>query len=82
MKCLSCGHIFTGENYDSCPECHSANTDEVVSGVDGEDEVADEANMKCLDCGHKLVGETYTSCPECWSPDTKEIADEKDNGYW
>lgn len=21
MKCLSCGYVFTGEMYDSCPDC-------------------------------------------------------------
>jgi len=36
MKCQSCGHRFAGESYDSCPECYSANTDEVVSSIDGE----------------------------------------------
>jgi hypothetical protein len=30
MKCLSCGHRFTGEIYESCPECHSVNTEEAV----------------------------------------------------
>ncbi len=54
MKCLSCGHRFTGEIYDSCPECHSPNTDEVVSDIDGEEEVVEETKMKCLNCGHRF----------------------------
>lgn len=29
MKCLSCGHRFSGEVYDDCPECFSANTLEI-----------------------------------------------------
>jgi len=34
MKCRSCGHRFAGKSYDSCPECHSANTDEVADEKD------------------------------------------------
>jgi hypothetical protein len=30
MKCLSCGYIFKGEMYDSCPECFSSDTQEVT----------------------------------------------------
>ena len=30
MKCLSCGHQFLGEFYDSCPECFSSDTEEVL----------------------------------------------------
>ena len=30
MRCLSCGHLFIGEFYDSCPECLSPDTKEVV----------------------------------------------------
>ena len=30
MKCLSCEHRFMGEIYDSCPKCHSVNTEEAV----------------------------------------------------
>jgi len=82
MKCGSCGHRFAGEAYESCPKCYSVNTYEVVSGIDGENEVAEEANMKCIDCGHRFVGETYDSCPECFSPDTEEVVDGKDDGYW
>ncbi len=29
MKCLSCGHKFTGEYYDDCPECSSSDTKEI-----------------------------------------------------
>ena len=35
MKCLSCGHMFTGEMYDSCPECFSSDTEEVIDQNDG-----------------------------------------------
>jgi hypothetical protein len=28
MKCLSCGHLFMGEFYGSCPECFSSDTEE------------------------------------------------------
>ena len=38
MKCRSCGHRFTGETYDSCPECFSSDTEEVVSIIDGEEQ--------------------------------------------
>ena len=76
MKCGSCGHRFTGESYDSCPKCYSVNTDEVVAGIDVEEE-----NMKCLDCGHTFVGETYESCPECYSFNTEESVDEKNDEY-
>jgi len=82
MKCLSCGHKFTGEFYDSCPKCFSVNTEEIVSGIDDEDEVAEDANMKCLSCGHTFRGEIYESCPECFSSDIEDVADEKDHGYW
>ena len=82
MKCLSCGHRFMGEIYDSCPECYTVNTDEVVAGIDGEDQVAEEANIKCLNCDHTFVRETYDSVPECFSPGTEEIDDETDDGYW
>ena len=77
MKCGSCGHKFTGESYESCPQCYSVNTDEVVAGIDGKEE-----NMKCLDCGHTFVGETYENCPECFSPDTEELVKEAENGNW
>jgi len=30
MKCQSCGHRFKGEIYDSCPECLSLETKELV----------------------------------------------------
>ena len=76
MKCLFCGHRFMGETYDSCPECHRANTDEVVAGIDGEEEVAGDAKMKCLDCGHQFSGEICDSCPEFFSSDTEELEDE------
>jgi len=82
MKCGSCGHRFAGESYDICPECHSANTDEVVAGIDGEDEAAEKPNMKCIDCGHRFVGETYDSCPECYSANTDEVVEETNSGYW
>ena len=29
MKCGSCGHSFTGEFYESCPECFSLDTEEL-----------------------------------------------------
>jgi len=29
MKCRSCGHRFSGEVYDDCPECFSANILEI-----------------------------------------------------
>ena len=82
MKCRSCGHRFAGESYDSCPKCYSVNTEKVVAGVDGEEDVAEDANMKCLDCGYTFVGETYDRCPECFSSDTEEVTDEKDHRYW
>ncbi|MFH1950147.1 MAG: hypothetical protein ABIL06_00875 [Pseudomonadota bacterium] len=34
MKCLSCGHVFRGEFYDSCPECFSSDTEEVTDEKD------------------------------------------------
>ncbi len=30
MKCPSCGHRFRGKIYDSCPECFSPETEEVI----------------------------------------------------
>ncbi len=30
MKCGSCSHRFMGKIYDSCPECFSPDTEEVV----------------------------------------------------
>jgi len=30
MKCRSCGHRFMGENNNSCPECFSPDTEEVI----------------------------------------------------
>jgi len=30
MKCGSCGHRFAGESYESCPECFSSDTKEVI----------------------------------------------------
>jgi hypothetical protein len=30
MKCFSCGHLFTGEIYDRCPECFSLHTEELA----------------------------------------------------
>jgi len=81
MKCRSYGHRFTGESYDSCPECYSVNTKEIVAGIDGEEEVAEDANMKCLNCGHQFSGEMYDSCPGCFSSDTEEETDENDGGY-
>lgn len=38
MKCFSCGHKFIGEIYDSCPECFSANTEELIIGVEEGDD--------------------------------------------
>jgi len=36
MKCLSCGHGFARESYDSCPECFSSDTEDVTDEkVDG-----------------------------------------------
>ncbi len=34
MKCISCGHRFLGEFYDSRPECFSSNTKEVIDEND------------------------------------------------
>ena len=34
MKCLSCGHRFTGEIYDRCPECFSSDTEELPEEKD------------------------------------------------
>lgn len=34
MKCGSCGHTFTGETYDSCPECFSLDTEEAADEKD------------------------------------------------
>ncbi len=82
MKCFSCGHRFIGEFYDSCPKCFSSDPEEVVSTIDGDDEISGRANMKCLDCGQTFVGEIYDRCPECLSMDAEEAADEKIAGYW
>jgi len=30
MKCVPCGHRFTGEIYDSCPECYRLDTGETA----------------------------------------------------
>ncbi len=30
MKCLSCGHLFTGEIYETCPECFSSDTEQLT----------------------------------------------------
>jgi hypothetical protein len=34
MKCRSCGQIFTGDNYDICPECFSPGTEEIADEKD------------------------------------------------
>ena len=34
MKCLSCGHLFIGEFYDSYPKCFSSDTEEVIDEND------------------------------------------------
>ena len=34
MKCLSCGHRFSGEINDSCPECLSSDTEDVADEKD------------------------------------------------
>ena len=34
MICLSCGHQFMGEFYNSCPECLSLDTEEVFDEKD------------------------------------------------
>ena len=34
MKCVSCGHRFMGETYDSCPECFTFDTEEAVDEKD------------------------------------------------
>jgi len=81
MKCLTCGHRFTGEIYDRCPKCDGLDTEELLSFIDDEDEGREGDNMKCLDCGHTFVGEIYDSCPECFSMDTEEVSDEEDDGY-
>jgi len=54
MKCLSCGRRFIGEFYDSCPKCFSSDTEEVVSTIDGDEEISVRANMKCLE-GVRLI---------------------------
>lgn len=82
MKCLSCGHKFSGESYDNCPECYSVNTDEVFAGIGGEEDVAEDANMKCLSCEHTFARGVYDHCPECFSLDTEQMTDEKDHKYW
>jgi len=35
MKCASCGHRFAGESYESCPECFSSDTKEVIDEKGG-----------------------------------------------
>jgi len=35
MKCQLCGHRFAGESYESCPECFSSDTEEVIDENDG-----------------------------------------------
>jgi len=81
MKCCSCGHRFMGESYDSCPECYSVNTEEVV-GIDEMDGSKDGFHMECMDCGHRFTGEIYDRCPECLSPDTHELSDETNDSYF
>ena len=71
MKCLSCGHQFMGETYDSCPECYSSNTEESENGNYQMDD-EEKHKMKCNTCGHKFMGEIYDDCPECFSADTEE----------
>ena len=34
MKCGSCGHRFVGEFYESCPECFSSDTEEMIDEKD------------------------------------------------
>jgi len=34
MKCGSCSHRFAGEFYESCPECFSSDTEEVIDEED------------------------------------------------
>lgn len=81
MKCLTCGHHFTGEIYDSCPKCASLDTEELLSFIDDEDDGEEGDNMKCLDCGHTFVGEIYDSCPECYGFNTEETVDEQNDEY-
>ncbi len=69
MQCLSCGHRFTGENYDTCPECFSVNTEEIL-GIDDVEGLSDGFDMECMDCGRRFKGEIYNRCPECLSTDT------------
>ena len=33
MKCGSCGHRFSGESYDSCPECFSYDTENIDNDI-------------------------------------------------
>jgi len=80
MKCRSCGHKFMGETYDSCPECYSVNTEEVV-GIDDVERLSDGFHMECMDCGHRFEGEIYDRCPECLSSDTTELSDETNDSY-
>jgi len=34
MKCGSCAHRFAGESYESCPECFSSDTEEMIDEKD------------------------------------------------
>jgi len=72
MKCRSCEHRFMGETYDSCPECHSVNTEEIL-GIDDVEGLNGGFDMKCRDCGHRFTGEIYDRCPECFSAITEEL---------
>jgi hypothetical protein len=66
---------FTGEIYDSCPECLSPMTEELKDGIDVGTEFGEKPHMKCLSCGHRFSGEVYDGCPECFSANTLEIHD-------
>lgn len=34
MRCRSCQHHFRGEIFDSCPKCHSFDTEEMIGEID------------------------------------------------
>ncbi|MFH1349490.1 MAG: hypothetical protein ABII26_01000, partial [Pseudomonadota bacterium] len=37
MKCNECGHRFRGTEFDDCPECFSADTEVLISGIGDEE---------------------------------------------
>ena len=64
MKDLSSGLRFFFEIFDKLPKRDSLDTEEAISILDHEDDLADRTNMKCLDCGHTFDGEICGACPE------------------